>query len=67
MCYIGAILVVRLQVNVDVADAGPERGRIVVANRTMRRGDLLAAVPVDICFNPQGLQANTDWKVRVCL
>jgi len=52
------------QVNVDVADAGADRGRIVVANSTMRRGDLLAAIPVDICFTLQGLQTNTTWEVR---
>lgn len=52
------------QVNVEVADAGADRGRVVVANETMRRGDLLAAIPVDLCFHIDGLRANTSWGVR---
>ena len=54
-----------IQVNVDIVDAGPGRGRIVVANGTMRRGDLVAAIPVDICFVIEGLDVNTTWGVSL--
>jgi hypothetical protein len=39
-----------MQVTVDVAYAGPGRGHVVLAGRNMSRGDVLAAIPTDLCW-----------------
>jgi hypothetical protein len=49
--------------NVNVTDAGPHYGRVVVATEASTRGDLLAAIPVDLVWNTATLAGNSTLQV----
>jgi hypothetical protein len=53
-----------VQINVNVTDAGPQHGRVVVVNEPMLRGDLLAAIPIDLVWNANANGANHSLQVR---
>lgn len=40
-----------MQVNVNVTYGGPDVGRVVVTTQPTTRGDLLAAIPLDLAWN----------------
>jgi hypothetical protein len=59
------LLALPLQVNVDVAYAGPGRGNVVLAKKNVTRGDVLTAIPTDLCwvFEQHGAPSN---NLEVC-
>lgn len=50
------------QVHVHVAYAGPGRGHVVLAKQDMAQGDILAAIPIDVCwiFDQHGANGSVD-------
>ncbi len=54
------LLLLLPQVNVNVTYAGPQRGNVVLAKQAMTRGDVLAAIPIDLCwvFEKHGAPSN---------
>jgi hypothetical protein len=60
------LLALLLQVNVDVAYAGPGRGNVVLAKTNVTRGDVLTAIPTDLCwvFEQHGAPSN---NLEVCI
>lgn len=53
-----------LQINVNVTYAGPQYGRVVVATEPVTRGDLLAAIPVELAWNTATSGGNMSMQVR---
>lgn len=53
-----------MQINVNVTYAGPAYGRVVVAAEPVTRGDLLAAIPLDLCWNT--VTAGGNGSMQVC-
>lgn len=54
-----------LQINVNVTYAGPDQGCVVVATQPLKRGDLLAAIPVDLCWSIATDGGNGTMEVRL--
>lgn len=53
------------QINVNVTYGGPQFGRVVTANEPVTRGDLLAAIPLDLAWNCATSGGNGT--MQVCL
>ena len=54
----------RVQINVNVTYAGPQYGRVVVAAEPVTRGDILAAIPVELCWNTATAGGNGSMQVN---
>jgi hypothetical protein len=58
------LLLLLLQINVNVTDAGPQYGRVVVATEAATRGDLLAAIPVELVWKTATSGGNSTMQVN---
>lgn len=52
------------QVNVDVQYAGPTSGHIVVAQQDLRRGDLIASIPLQLTYVLHAQGGNDTFEVE---
>lgn len=50
MLLLSLFLLSDAQVQVEVAYTGPGRGHVLLAKQALKRGDLLAAIPTDLCW-----------------
>ena len=53
-----------LQVNAAIRYASATSGRVVVATRELRRGDMIAAIPLQLMFSLQTHGGNDTYEVR---
>jgi hypothetical protein len=54
-----------MQVNVDVHNTGTSAGRLLLAAQDVHRGDLLAAIPLDMAFSQVIHGGNASMEVRL--
>lgn len=59
------VLCFQLQINVNVTYAGPQYGRVVVASDAATRGDILAAIPLDLVWS--SVKSGGNGSMQVCM